>query len=171
MHGTIRRGIFRLGMALVTSVAWAGTTAGVHAQAFGNSRLYVGTLTCNVSSGVGLLFGSTKQLGCLLVRSDGTAETYDGRINRFGIDIGFTKAMHVAWHVYSLDEKAPVGVLAGNYGGTQASIAVGGTAGSNALYGGANNAIILTSVVVQGGSNGLNFADGIAEMSLVGSGQ
>ena len=171
MNGMIRRGVFWVGLALSMSLAWAWTTTGAQAQVFGNSKLYVGTLTCNVSGGVGLLFGSTKQLGCLLVRSDGTAEYYDGRINRFGIDIGFTKAMHVAWHVYSLDEKAPMGVLAGNYGGTQASIAAGGTAGSNALYGGANNAIILTSVVVQGGSNGLNLADGIAEMSLVRSGQ
>lgn len=136
------------------------------AQLFANSKLYVGVLTCNVSGSIGLLFGSTKDLGCLLVRPDGTSESYTGRINRFGIDLGFTKAMHVVWHVYSLDEKAPVGVLQGNYAGSQASISWGGTAGSNALYGGANNAMILTSVVLQGGDKGLNFADGIAEMSL-----
>lgn len=143
-----------------------GSTYGANAQMFGNSKLYVGTLTCNVSGSVGFIFGSTKSLSCLLIRPNGTSESYDGKINRFGIDIGFTKAMHVAWHVYSIDESAPTGVLAGNFIGSQGSVAAGATAGSNALYGGVNNAIILTSVVVQGGKTGLNFADGIAEMSL-----
>lgn len=147
------------------SMVFAASSA-AHAQLFGNSKLYVGTLTCNVSGGIGFIFGGTKDLNCLLIRPNGESESYTGRINRFGIDIGYTKAMHVAWHVYSVAETAPVGVLAGNYGGTQASITAGGTAGSNALYGGGNNAIILTSVVIQGGQKGFNFADGIAEMSL-----
>jgi hypothetical protein len=159
---SIRRWLTVIGAA---SALFAVSPA-AHAQLFGDSKLYVGTLTCNVSGGVGYIFGGTKELNCLLIRPNGESESYTGRINRFGIDIGYTKAMHVAWHVYSIAENAPVGVLAGNYGGTQASITAGGTAGSNALYGGGNNSIILTSVVIQGGQKGFNFADGIAEMSL-----
>jgi hypothetical protein len=158
----------------VASITWGALTSSVsvasaQAQLLGKSKLYVGALSCNVSGSVGFIFGSTKSLGCILVRSNGSAEVYDGTINRFGIDIGFTKAIHVVWHVYSLDESAPQGVLAGNYAGTEASVALGGTAGGNALLGGANNAIVLQSVVVQGGNTGINFADGIAEMSLATS--
>ena len=149
--------------AALVSFALAATA---EAQSLQNSKLYVGTLSCNVSGSVGFLFGSTKDLGCVLVRPNGSSEVYRGEINRFGIDIGFTRAMHVLWHVYSLSESAPVGALAGDYVGTQESIALGGRVGGNALIGGTNRTIVLDSVAIQGGHNGYNFADGIAEISL-----
>jgi Protein of unknown function (DUF992) len=165
------RVIFRL---VIASIITAGLVNSVsvsraQAQLLGKSKLYVGALSCNVSGSVGFIFGSTKNLSCILIRPNGSSELYDGTINRFGIDIGFTKAVHVVWHVYSLNENAPSGALAGNYVGTQTSVALGGTAGGNALLGGGNDAIILQSVVVQGGNTGINFADGIAEMSLTTS--
>ena len=82
--------------AALVSFALAATA---EAQSLQNSKLYVGTLSCNVSGSVGFLFGSTKDLGCVLVRPNGSSEVYRGEINRFGIDIGFTRAMHVLWHV------------------------------------------------------------------------
>lgn len=161
------KSLVRPAAGLLAVLAAAVVSTGVaEAQLFANSKLYVGTLSCRESGSVGLIFGSTKQLSCFLARPNGTSESYTGTINRFGIDIGFTKPMHVAWNVYSLNETAPPGVLAGNYAGSQASIAAGAAAGSNALYGGANQSIVLTSIVVQGEKSGLNFADGIAEMSL-----
>lgn len=162
------RMLCRFAIALVVSWGLSGF-ASAQAQPLGKSKLYVGALSCNVSGSVGFIFGSTKSLGCILVRSNGTSELYDGTINRFGIDIGFTKAIHVVWHVYSLDENAPSGALAGNYAGTETSVALGGTFGGNALLGGVNNAIVLQSVVVQSGNTGINFADGIAEISLTTS--
>lgn len=164
--------LLRRAACLLAGLAAVAVSAGAaQAQLFANSKLYVGTLSCRESGSVGLIFGSTKELNCILMRPNGTSESYAGTINRFGIDIGFTKPMHVAWHVYSLNETAPAGVLAGTYGGSQASVAVGAAAGSNALYGGANRAIVLTSVVVQGDKSGLNLADGIAEMSLQWTGK
>jgi len=130
------------------------------------SKHYVGALSCNVSGSVGFIFGSTKSLSCILIRTNGTSELYNGTINRFGIDIDFAKAVHVVWHVYSLAESAPQGALTGDYAGTQTSVALGGTAGGNALLGGRNKEIVLQSVVLHGGDTGINFADGIAEMSL-----
>jgi hypothetical protein len=143
-----------------------GFACASQAQLFANSKLYVGVLSCNVSGSVGLIFGSSKDLNCILVRSDGTSELYRGSIKRFGIDIGFTKATHVLWHVYSLAESAPAGAVAGDYASTQASLAVGVSAGSNALIGGNNGSMILQSVALQGSNAGVNFADGIAEISL-----
>jgi hypothetical protein len=150
-------------LALLAATAIAAPVA--HAQMFANSKLYVGTLNCRESGSIGLIFGSTKELHCLLIRPNGTTESYSGKINRFGIDIGFTKPIHVAWHVYSVAENAPEGILAGQYVGGQQSVAVGATAGGNGLVGSGNN-IILTSVVVQAEKSGLNLADGIAEMTL-----
>lgn len=157
------------GLVAATAVAAISTPA-AHAQMFGNSKLYVGTLNCSESGSIGLIFGSTKELHCLLIRPNGSAESYNGKINRFGIDIGFTKPIHVAWHVYSLAESAPEGVLAGQYVGGQQSVAVGATAGGNGLVG-SGNSIVLTSVVVQTEKSGLNLADGIAEMTLSRVGQ
>ncbi len=155
-------------MRTVVCAALAGLAfaAPAEAQLLHNSKLYVGTLSCNVSGGVGFVFGSTKKLSCVLVRPDGSSEDYRGRVNRFGIDLGFTKAMHVLWHVYSLSESAPAGALAGDYMGRQESITLGGIARSNILVGGANEAILLDSVAIRGGHNGYNFADGLAEISL-----
>jgi len=149
--------------AALVGVAFA---APVKAQLLHNSKLYVGTLSCNVSGSTGFIFGSTKTLNCVLVRPNGTAEDYSGSINRFGIDIGYTKAIQVLWHVYSMSEAAPAGALAGDYVGSQQSITLGGRAGGSALVGGANGAIVLDSVAIQGGHDGYNFADGVAEISL-----
>jgi hypothetical protein len=153
--------LFGLGAAL----GLAASAPASHAQVFANSKLYVGTLTCNVSGSIGLLFGSTKEMNCLLVRPNGTSEAYDGKIRRFGIDVGYTKAMHMVWHVYSVAESAPPGILTANYVGSQQSVSLGATAGGLSLVG-SGNSIVLTSVIIEGGRTGVNVADGIAEMSL-----
>ena len=147
--------------ATIIAAALAGQA---HAQ---DQGIELGTLDCAIGGGTGFIFGSTKDLNCVLVRPNGTAETYSGKINRYGIDIGFTKAVHVVWHVYSLNESAPPGALAGNYIGSQGSLTISATAGGNILIGGVNQSIVLNSVVLQSANSGFNFADGIAEMTLV----
>ena len=49
----------------------------------------VGTLTCNVSSGFGFIFGSKKSLKCTYARTGGTGEHYSGTFSKYGLDIGF----------------------------------------------------------------------------------
>lgn len=138
-----------------------------------NSQVYVGALTCNVSGSTGYIFGSTKDLSCIYLTKDGVAQAYDGKIRKFGIDIGYTKAAHLVWHVYQLggligDATSPnPRLLAGNYGGEQASVAVSSSAGGNWLYGGSNNQIVLQATQLQdSGDAGYNLAYGIAEMGL-----
>lgn len=147
--------------ALVAMVALAG---GAEAQT--KTKLYIGSLNCNVSGGAGLLFGSTKELTCVFVTTDGKAENYKGSINKFGIDIGFTKAAHTLWHVYSLGTDRGPGALNGQFAGGQESLAVGVSAGTNALFGGRNNEIVMETVAISDKKSGLNFADGVAEMTL-----
>src|ERR1044071_3754021 len=55
------------------------------------SGVNVGSLPRNGSGGMGFICGSSKDMSCLLVRTDGSAERYVGTINKYGVDIGFTK--------------------------------------------------------------------------------
>src|SRR5476651_981792 len=143
---------------LVATIALAGSA---HAQPLTKTKYYIGSLNCNVSGSAGLIFGSSKELSCVFVTVNGTSENYQGSIKKFGIDIGFTKAAHVLWHVYSLGTDRGAGALNGQFAGGQESLAVGASAGTTGLYGGRNNEIVLESVSIAEKKAGLNFADGV----------
>jgi hypothetical protein len=142
-----------------------GLALGAQAHAQGRPKAYIGALSCNVSGSVGFILGSTKELSCVFLTVNGTSELYRGSIDRFGIDIGYTKAIHVLWHVYSLGSDRGAGALGGKYLGSQGSITFGSGVGGNLLLGGRNNEIVLQTAGMQGNA-GYNFADGIAEISL-----
>jgi hypothetical protein len=134
-------------------------------KANAKSKLYIGALSCNVSGSTGYVFGSTKDLDCVFLTTKGTSERYTGKINKFGIDLGYTKAIHTVWHVYTLGSDRGAGALAGNYGGEDSTVALGDQVGGNWLYGGKDNEIVLAATGEQGNA-GYNFAYGIAEISL-----
>ena len=133
-------------------------------QAKGRSGANVGSLTCNVAGGMGFVFGSSKDISCLFTRTDGVAERYTGSINKYGVDIGFTKEAQMVWLVFAPGSIAK-GALAGNYGGATASATVGVGAGANVLVGGSSSQITLQPVSVEG-SVGLNIAAGIGSLEL-----
>ncbi|MDP2333352.1 MAG: DUF992 domain-containing protein [Reyranella sp.] len=164
-------------MAILAAAAGACQTGQPTAAAmnkeYANSKVYIGALTCNVSGSTGYVFGSTKDLSCVYLTKDGASQAYDGKIHKFGIDIGYTKAAHLVWHVYQLSglvgDATSINpkVLAGNYGGEQASIALSSSVGGNWLYGGSNNQIVLQATQLQDSKDaGYNLAYGIAEMGL-----
>ena len=124
----------------------------------------VGTMSCNVAGGVGFVFGSSRNLSCLFTRTDGTAERYQGTINRYGVDVGFTRESTIVWAVFAPGTLAP-GALAGEYGGASAQGTVGVGAGANVLVSGNTNQVTLQPVSVEG-SIGLNAAAGVASLSL-----
>lgn len=124
----------------------------------------VGTMSCNVAGGVGFVFGSSRALTCLFTRTDGTAERYQGTINRYGVDIGFTRESTIVWAVFAPGTLAP-GALAGEYAGPSAQGTVGVGAGANVLLSGNTNQVTLQPVSVEG-SVGLNAAAGVAALSL-----
>jgi hypothetical protein len=129
-----------------------------------SSGVNVGSLQCTVAGGMGFVFGSSKALDCLLVRTDGLAEHYSGTVKRFGVDIGFTKEAHIVWVVFAPGQISK-GALAGAYAGATASAAVGVGVGANVLLGGSQKQITLQPVSVEG-SVGLNVAAGLAEVEL-----
>jgi hypothetical protein len=125
----------------------------------------VGVLTCHESSGWGFIFGSTKDLRCHFTRVGGGAEHYVGTVSKFGVDIGYTSSAVIIWDVFAPNTGMEAGALAGDYGGAQASAAVGGGVGANVLVGGSHRSFSLQPVSIQG-ETGLNVAAGIGAITL-----
>lgn len=146
--------------ALTLMVGALMSAAPAHAQG-----LRAGVLTCNVSSGFGFIFGSSRSLNCTFSGAGGRAEHYIGTINRFGVDIGYLRGGVLVWTVLAPTTNPAPCALAGNYGGATAQATVGVGAGANVLVGGSANSIALQPLSIEG-TTGLNVAAGIASISL-----
>jgi hypothetical protein len=143
----------------------AGLAVGMQAHAQGGGGgVNVGTLSCHVSSGWGLIFGSSRSLKCAF-SGRGRIEEYDGNITRFGVDIGYQRSGVILWNVFAPTGELKPGSLAGRYGGVTAGAAVGVGLGANALVGGSGNHIGLQPISISG-KTGLNVAAGIAGLTL-----
>ena len=124
----------------------------------------VGELTCNVASGWGFVFGSSKDLHCTY-RGNGHFEHYTGSISKFGVDVGYTEGGVLVWGVFAPTSDMRKGALSGDYAGASAQATVGVGVGANALVGGLDKSIALQPLSVEG-SKGLNVAAGIGSISL-----
>ena len=124
----------------------------------------VGELTCNVASGWGFVFGSSKDLHCTFA-AIGHREHYTGSISKFGVDIGYTEGGVLVWGVFAPTSDMRKGALAGDYAGASAQATVGLGVGANVLVGGLDKSIALQPLSVEG-SKGLNVAAGIGAISL-----
>ena len=151
----------RLGL----TICLAGLATGVAQSAQAQGGVRVGTLSCNVASGWGFVFGSSKALRCTFAPSPGRAEFYAGTINKFGVDIGYTQGGVLVWAVFAPSANIGPGALSGNYVGATGSATVGVGAGANVLVGGSNSTISLQPVSFEG-NTGLNVAAGIGSISL-----
>ncbi len=150
----------KLMLALASAAALA-VAAQAHADPSG---VNAGSLICNVSSGWGFVFGSSKELNCTFEPVNGPAEKYRGTINKYGVDIGYQQGGVIVWGVFAPGGVGP-GALAGDYGGVTASGAAGVGLGAHVLLGGGANNITLQPVSIEG-MTGLNVAAGIASLSL-----
>jgi Protein of unknown function (DUF992) len=139
--------------------------AALAAPAAAQSAVKVGTLTCNVASGFGFIFGSSKALNCTYAGVGGQYEHYTGAITKFGADIGYTSGGVLVWTVVAPVAAMHPGALAGAYAGATASATVGVGLGANALVGGSNNTIALQPLSIEG-NTGLNVAAGVASITL-----
>lgn len=135
------------------------------ATAVAQNHVKVGTLTCDISAGIGLIIGSRKEVQCLFTPSEqGPREVYVGSITKFGLDLGATAGGQMIWAVHA-PTTARVAALAGNYAGASAEATVGAGLGANVLVGGSNRTVALQPVSVQGQA-GLNLAVGVAGLEL-----
>lgn len=135
------------------------------AQAQDSGGVKVGVLSCNVSSGWGFVFGSTRDINCTFSPAKGSLEHYSGHISKFGVDIGYTQGGAIVWAVFAPTTDLAASSLAGDYAGATAGATVGVGAGVHALIGGFRKSISLQPVSIEGNA-GLNVAAGVAEMTL-----
>jgi hypothetical protein len=125
----------------------------------------VGTLTCNVASGWGFVFGSSKDLRCTFRQNNRHAEHYTGTISKFGVDVGYTEGGVLVWGVVAPSSDTRPGALDGDYVGASANAVVGVGVGANVLTGGFDQSFALQPLSVSGGE-GLNVAAGVGSISL-----
>lgn len=139
-------------------------------QASAKPLVHIGFLSCNVASGWGFVFGSSRKLQCTYTSENkaSKAEYYTGNINRVGTDIGYSKSGIMLWSVYAsgMDVASTQGFLAGSYQGQTASAAFGSSVGGQtAMRGGKDKSIELRTVSVEG-NTGLNLAAGVSTIVL-----
>lgn len=153
---------FRLMMGAAALAAGALAFAGTADAA--PHGVKIGSLTCNVASGWGFVFGSTKDLHCTFRGTKGP-EHYTGTISKFGVDVGYTEGGVLVWGVFAPSSDTRAGALEGDYAGATASATIGVGLGANVLIGGLDKSIALQPVSVEG-NKGLNVAAGIGAISL-----
>lgn len=153
--------LMRVTAALFSAVVGIAALSG---PASAQSAVKVGTLTCNVASGFGFIFGSSKSLNCTF-SGLGRVEHYTGTITKFGADIGYTSGGILVWTVVAPVAVMRPGAIAGAYAGGTASATIGVGLGANALVGGSNNTIALQPLSIEG-NTGLNVAAGVASITL-----
>jgi uncharacterized protein DUF992 len=133
------------------------------AQQAGRTR--VGTLTCAISPGVGMIVGGQRQLSCILASARGRArDAYEGTVSTLGIDIGATSGGQLTWAVFAPTTLRGA-ALAGTYAGATAGATVGAGGGVNVLVGGSERTVALQPISVQA-QTGMNIAAGVSTMEL-----
>ena len=156
MKNTLR--LLLSGVALAAFAIAAPASAAPHG-------VNVGTLTCNVASGWGFVFGSSKDLHCTFRQNNRHAEHYTGTISKFGVDVGYTEGGVLVWGVVAPSSDTRPGALDGDYVGASAQATVGVGLGANVLVGGFDQSFALQPLSVSG-NRGLNVAAGVGSISL-----
>lgn len=149
-------------VAAVAALSFTAATGSAEAQ----GRVRAGGLSCNLAPTVGLIIGSRQQISCTFQPSTGgRVERYSGTVGRLGIDLGVTGGGRMIWAVFARTSKLPPRTLAGTYVGASGDASLGIGGGANVLVGGSNRSISLQPLSLQG-QVGVNFALGVASMTL-----
>jgi Protein of unknown function (DUF992) len=146
-----------LGIAVLAMVA----TAPVSAQP---RRIQVGTLTCSLSSSIGMIIGSQRNVNCFFKAEGAPDEVYTGTLTRVGLDVGVTTGGAIIWGVFA-DTNRYAGMLSGTYAGASAEMSIAAGLGANVLVGGSNRSVALQPLSIQG-QVGLNIAAGVSSLEI-----
>ena len=148
-------------LGLAAAILASSSMAPAHAQQI----VKIGELRCEVSGGLGLVITSSKEIGCRFIPPHGRTETYFGKIQKFGLDIGVTNRGVLIWDVLAPTTGIRHHALQGEYVGVGASATVGVGVGANALVGGSERSFTLQPLSVQG-QTGLALAAGVEALTL-----
>lgn len=149
-----------------TMAALAALVGLLPVSAEAQNSTQVGTLSCDVSAGLGLFVVQKQKLTCVFLQNGGTTgESYVGSLDQFGVELGGVEAGHLIWGVIAATVGVPQGALAGKYAGVGANASVGVGAGANILVGGSEKAFSLQPLSVEG-QIGINIAGGVTSITL-----
>jgi hypothetical protein len=146
--------------------AAAALTALVATPALAQTFVKAGTLTCDVSAGIGLILTQNQTMTCAFQPLSGAPpDQYTGRIDKYGVAIGAVQQGTLIWGVLAPAEGVPHGALAGSYVGVGAEATAGVGLGANALIGGMGRSFSLQPLSVEG-QTGVNIAGGVTTVTL-----
>jgi hypothetical protein len=152
-----------LKLAALATIGCLGLLAG---PAAAQSSVKIGSLTCDVSRGVGMFVVQKQELTCTFKPDGGGApESYTGKIVEYGVALGEVTAGHLVWGVLAPSSGLPKGALAGTYAGVGAQVSAGAGVGANVLVGGSGRAFSLQPLSVEG-QTGINIAGGVTTVTL-----
>jgi hypothetical protein len=151
---------------LIIGFSAAALAAMLAGPAYAQSGVKVGTLSCDVSAGVGLfLFQKQSMLCTFKADAGGPPDAYTGQIAEYGVALGGVAAGHLIWGVIAANSGVPKGALAGTFAGVGAEATAGVGVGANVLIGGTGRAFSLQPLSVEG-QTGVNIAGGITTVTL-----
>lgn len=127
-------------------------------------RVQIGTLNCSLSSSIGMVVGSQRNVNCLFKADNAPDEAYTGTMTQIGLDVGVTGGGVIIWAVFA-DTDRYAGMLSGHYVGATAEVSIAAGLGANVLVGGSNRSVALQPLSIQG-QIGLNIAAGVGELDL-----
>ncbi len=151
---------------IIPTIAAAAMGAAMMAAPAHAAGVKVGTLTCDVEAGWGLVLGSQKDLTCSFKSATtGQVSHYTGDITKLGIDVGYTNAGVMVWTVIAPSTDMQPDALEGDYAGASvgATAVVGGNL--NAMLGGLDKSITLQPFSVEG-NTGVSVTAAIGAMEL-----
>jgi hypothetical protein len=126
----------------------------------------IGLLSCDVSSGIGLILMQKQSMTCTFRRTGSSSvERYTGTIKEYGLELGGVEKGHLVWAVGAAMQGGAAGALGGTYAGVAADAAFGPGVGASVLIGGTGRAFSLQPVSVEG-ELGINIAAGIRTLNL-----
>jgi Protein of unknown function (DUF992) len=130
------------------------------------SQVRVGTLSCDVSAGVGFILMQKQSLACVFTPDKGgPSGRYTGQIDEYGVAIGAVEKGHLIWGVIASTTGVQPSALAGTYAGAGAEATAGVGLGANVLVGGSGKAFSLQPISVEG-QVGVNIAAGVTRVTL-----
>lgn len=152
-----------------TSIAGAAVALSLSfgaGPAWSNTQL--GMLKCDTSIGIGEILVRKQTMTCVFTHTDGKKENYTGTVHQYGVEIGMVKEGHLAWAVFAATPAKGAGLLAGKYGGVDASVAAGIGLGADILVGGTGESFSLQPLAVEG-EPGVGIAAGVEQIELIAS--
>lgn len=129
-----------------------------------DARLQLGELDCSLSSSVGLIVSSQRNVSCFFHAANTPETAYVGTLTRIGLDVGVTSGGKMVWTVFVNTDRY-AGTLAGSYVGATAEATVALGLGANVLIGGSNDSVVLQPLSIQS-TTGFSIAAGVSQLNL-----